>query len=427
MLKDRDRRTTGYFDPEEVMPLEERRTYERAQLQTIVQHAYAHSKGTKIRLDEAQVRPQEIQGPDDLRRLPVLKKSELVDRQKQAFLFGDLLGVPMEELRRIYISPGPIYDPEGREAGYFGMGRALYAAGFRKGDLVQNCFAYHFTPGGMMMDNGLSLVGCIVIPAGTGNSELQARVLRDLPVTGYVGTPSFLMVIAEKAEELGFDVKKDLSLEVAFVGGEMLPETLRKALEEKFKVLVRQGYGTADLGAVAYECPFAAGMHLSEEVLVEIVDHETGEPKRPGEPGEVVVTVFNKVYPLIRFGTGDLSAFVEEPCPCGRTSKRLLGIFGRVGEATKVRGMFVHPRQVEEIVGRFPAIARWQVVVDRRGYQDEMTFRIELKEDVNQTPLLAELQKTIRDILKLRAEIEVVPAGTLREADRKIVDVRKWG
>jgi len=426
MRKDRDRRTTGYFDPIEAMPVEERRDYEGARLQAIVQYAYAHSKGTKTRFDEAKVRPQDLQTPEDLRRLPVLKKSELVDQQKQALPFGDLLGVPLEEIRRIYISPGPIYDPEGRDPGYFGMGRALYAAGFRKGDLVQNCFAYHFTPGGMMMDNGLSLVGCLVIPAGTGNSELQARVMRDLPVAGYVGTPSFLMVIALKAEELGFDVKKDLALEIAFVGGEMLPESLRSALEEKLGILVRQGYGTAELGAVAYECSYASGMHICEEVLVEIVDQETGEPKGPGEAGEVVVTAFNKVYSLIRFGTGDLSAFVEEPCPCGRTSKRLLRILGRTGEATKVRGMFVHPRQVEEIVGRFPAITRWEVVVDRKGYQDEMIFRIELKEGVDQAPLLALLQKTIRDLLKLRAEIEVVPANTLLETQGKIVDLRKW-
>lgn len=426
MLKDRPRRTTGYFDTLEVMPVDEREAYERAQLQAVAQYAYAHSKGTRRRFQQAGIGPPDLQRPEDLRRLPVLKKSELVDLQKQARPFGDLLGVSLSEVRRIYISPGPIYDPEGREPGYFGMGRALYAAGFREGDLVQNCFAYHFTPGGMMMDNGLSSIGCIVVPAGTGNSELQARVMRDLPVVGYVGTPSFLMVIAEKAEELGFDLKKDLSLEIAFVSGEMLQESLRNTLEEKLGILVRQGYGTADVGAIAYECSYASGMHISPEVLVEILDPETGEPKGPGEPGEVVVTTFNKVYPLIRFGTGDLAAFGEEPCPCGRTSKRLLKILGRTGEATKVRGMFVHPRQVEEIMDRFPVITRWEVVVDRRGYQDEMTFRIALKEGINQPPPLAELQKTIRDLLKLRAEIEVVPTGTLPEAKGRIVDRRKW-
>lgn len=427
MLKDRGRRTRGYYDPEEAMPWEGRRDYECKKLQEIVRHAYARSEVTRRRFDEVQVRPEEIRTPEDLVKLPVLKKSELAELQRKALPFGGLLGVPREELRRIYVSPGPIYDPEGRGPGYFGMAKALYAAGFRKGDVVQNCFAYHLTPGGMILDDGLSVLGCTVIPAGTGSSELQIRVMRDLQVTGYVGTPSFLMMLAEKGEELGYDLRKDLALEVAFVSGEMMPESLRMALEEKLGILVRQGYATADLGAVAYECPAASGMHVSEGLLIEILDPETANPKGPGEAGEVVVTAFNKVYPLIRFGTGDLSAYTDEPCRCGRTSKRLTRILGRVGDAVKVRGMFVHPRQVEEVMARFPAIARYQVVVERKGYQDEMVVRVELKEVVDQGRLRGELEQGIRDLLRLRAEIEFVPQGALEGAEKKMVDLRKWG
>lgn len=426
MLKDRARRTRGYYDPKEAMPFEERRADEREKLQEIIRHAYAHSEATRRRFDKAKVKPEEIRTPEDLARLPVLKKSELAELQRKALPFGGLLGVPREELRRIYVSPGPIYDPEGREPGYFGMAKALYAAGFRKGDLVQNCFAYHLTPGGMILDDGLSILGCTVIPAGTGSSELQARVMRDLQVTGYVGTPSFLMMLAEKGEELGFDLRKDLALEVAFVSGEMMPESLRTALEEKLGILVRQGYATADLGAVAYECPAASGMHVSEGLLVEILDPETNEFKGPGEAGEVVVTAFNKVYPLIRFGTGDLSAYTDKPCLCGRTSKRLTGILGRVGDAIKVRGMFVHPRQVDEVMAHFSAVARYQVVVDRKGYQDEMVVKVELREVMDQGRLREELEQGIRDLVRLRAEIEFVPPGALEGTKKKIVDLRKW-
>lgn len=426
MLKDHAKRISGFYDPQEMMPLEARRLFERERLQEIIQHAYAHSAVIRRCFEEAGVRPEEIRTPEDLRRLPILKKAELPRLQRQDPPFGGLLGVPLKEVRRIYISPGPIYDPEGGEPGYFRMAKALYAAGLRKGDLVQNCFAYHLTPGGMILDDGLSKLGCIVIPAGTGNTELQARLMRDLQVVGYVGTPSFLMAIAEKGEELGFDLKRDLTLEVAFVGGEMLPESLRRALEERLGILVRQGYATADLGSIAYECPVASGMHVCEEVLVEILDPETGEPKEAGETGEVVVTAFNKVYPLIRFGTGDLSLYTDEPCPCGRTSKRLLRILGRVGETTKVRGMFIHPSQVEAVVSRFPVIARAQVVIDRRDYQDQLLFRIELHEEVDRERLTAELQKSIRDLLKLRAEVEYVPRGTLEGVEKRILDLRKW-
>jgi phenylacetate-CoA ligase len=251
--------------------------------------------------------------------------------------------------------------------------------------------------------------------------------MKSLRVNGYCGTPSFLLNLAEKAVEMGLDCRKDLNLQVAFVAAEMLPESLRSKLEEKFGMVIRQSYGTADIGCLGYECMEKNGMHIPDDRIVEIVDPTTGKQLPPGKTGEIVGTTFNKVYPLIRFGTGDLSFLADSPCPCGRTSPRLVKILGRVDQVTKVRGLFVHPGQADEVASKHPEIRKYQVVVTRKEHKDEMTFRIELKEQITQSDrLIEEIEKSIRDVMKVRGEVQFVAPGTLLEGGKKIEDQRTW-
>jgi phenylacetate-CoA ligase len=278
-----------------------------------------------------------------------------------------------------------------------------------------------------MVDNSLHLVGCITVPTGVGNTEQQVNILKDLKANGFCGTPSFLLNIAEKAGEMGLDLKKDLGLRVGFVAAEMVPESLRSELEARFGMTIRQSYGTADIGCLGYECMKKNGMHIPDDKIVEIVDPETGKQLSPGKTGEIVATTFNKVYPLIRFGTGDLSYLTETPCPCGRTSARLIKILGRVDQVTKVRGLFVHPGQADGVASKHPQIAKYQVVVTRKEHKDEMTFRIELKEEVPQPEKLKEeIEKSIRDVMKVRGEVQFVPKGTIPDGVKKIEDRRTW-
>jgi phenylacetate-CoA ligase len=278
-----------------------------------------------------------------------------------------------------------------------------------------------------MVDNSLRQAGCIVVPTGVGNTEQQVNIMKSLRVNGYCGTPSFLLNLAEKAEEMGLDCRKDLNLQVAFVAAEMLPESLRSKLEEKFGMMIRQSYGTADIGCLGYECREKNGMHIPDDRIVEVVDPHTGKPVGPGKPGEIVATTFNKVYPLIRFGTGDLSVLTETLCPCGRTSPRLVKILGRVDQATKVRGLFVHPGQVDEVAAKHREIARYQVVVTRKEHKDEMTYRVELKEETLQPEKLKEeIEKSIRDVMKVRGDVQLVPKGTIPDGAKKIADQRTW-
>jgi len=278
-----------------------------------------------------------------------------------------------------------------------------------------------------MVDNSLYRIGCVVIPTGVGNTEQQVNVLKTFRATGFCGTPSFLLTITEKAEEMGLDLKKDLNLKVGFVAAEMLPESLRSKLEEKLGMTIRQTYGTADIGCLGYECLMKNGMHVPDDKIVEIVDPETGKQLEPGKTGEIVATTFNKIYPFIRFGTGDLSVLTETPCPCGRTSPRLIKILGRVDQVTKVRGLFVHPGQADEVASRHPQIARYQVVVMRKEEKDEMIFRVELKEEIAEPEKLkVEIEKSIRDVMKLRSEVEFIPKGTTPEGIKKIDDQRTW-
>ena len=422
-------RTAGFFKKNlEVMPPKKRLDYLNQKLRGIVQYAYRHSTAFKNKMDSVGLKPKEIQTIKDLEKIPITKKADLMELQKRNPPFGGFEGVPIERLRRIYVSPGPILEPGEAEYEDLGWAQAMYAAGFRPGDIVINTFSYHMVPFGMqMVDNSLRQTGCVVVPTGVGNTEQQVNIMKSLRVNGYCGTPSFLLNLAEKAEEMGLDCRKDLNLQVAFVAAEMLPESLRSKLEEKFGMMIRQSYGTADIGCLGYECREKNGMHIPDDRIVEMVDPTTGKQLSPGKAGEIVSTTFNKVYPLIRFGTGDLSILTENPCPCGRTSPRLVKILGRADQSTKVRGLFVHPGQADEVVSRHPRIGRYQVVITRKEHKDELVFRIEMGEAVSEIEKLKkEVETSIRDIMKLRGDVQIVPAGTIPQGAKKIEDLRTW-
>ena len=422
-------RTAGFFKKNlETLPQKKRLEYLNQKLRGIIQYAYKNSIAFKNKMDSVGLKPKDIQTIKDLEKLPITKKAELVELQKKNPPFGGFEGVPVNELRRIFISPGPIYEPGEMEYNELGWAQGMYAGGFRPGDIAINTFSYHMVPFALhMVDNSLHRIGCISIPTGVGNTEQQVNILKNLKANGFCGTPSFLLNIAEKAEEMGFDLKKDLNLKVGFVAAEMLPESLRSKLEEKFGMIIRQTYGTADIGCLGYECIKKNGMHIPDDKIIEIVNPETGKQLGPGKTGEIVATTFNKVYPLIRFGTGDLSILTETPCPCGRASPRLVKILGRVDQVTKVRGLFVHPGQVDEVASRYPQIAKYQVVVKRKEDKDEMIFKIELKEEVPQPEKLKqEIEQSIRDVMKIRGDVQFAPKGTIPEGAKKIEDQRTW-
>lgn len=422
-------RTSGFLKKNlETMPPKKRLEYLNQKLRGIIQYAYKNSSAFKNKLDSVGLKPRDIQKVKDLEKIPITKKADLVALQKKNPPFGGFEGIPISEMRRIYASPGPIYEPGEMEYVELGWAQGMYAGGFRPGDIVINTFSYHMVPFALhMVDNSLYRIGCVVIPTGVGNTEQQVNVLKTFRATGFCGTPSFLLTITEKAEEMGLDLKKDLNLKVGFVAAEMLPESLRSKLEEKLGMTIRQTYGTADIGCLGYECLMKNGMHVPDDKIVEIVDPETGKQLEPGKTGEIVATTFNKIYPFIRFGTGDLSVLTETPCPCGRTSPRLIKILGRVDQVTKVRGLFVHPGQADEVASRHPQIARYQVVVMRKEEKDEMIFRVELKEEIAEPEKLkVEIEKSIRDVMKLRSEVEFIPKGTTPEGIKKIDDQRTW-
>ena len=421
-------RKRGFFDEaQERMTAEEREGFRRRIVCEAVRHAYENAPATRRKMDEAGIRPADVHDVADLAKIPLTRKADLKSIQKSELPFGGLAALPPRAMRRIYVSPGPTYDPEGREETHWRWEKAFVAAGFRPGDIVQNTFMYHFSPAGLMFDEALIRIGCTVIPAGVGNTELQAQVMGDLAVTGYVGTPSFLMSILEKGKEMGISPGNGLALQVALVAAEMLPESLRRRIEEEFGIQVRQAYGTADVGSLGYECFEGKGMHIADEILLELIDPVTGEQVEPGKIGEVVVTLPNETYPLIRFATGDLSVCTDEPCSCGRTSARLLRIVGRIDQVTKVKGMFVHPEQVGQIEGRVPEVETLQLVITRLGHEDQMTIRAVLGRDTSPTEALrTRIVETAREVTRIRGEVVFVNSADLSGKEKKIVDNRKW-
>ncbi len=422
-------RTSGFLKKNlETLPPKKRIEYLNRRLRGIIQYAYKHSIAVKNKFDSVGLKPKDIQTVKDLEKIPITKKTELMELQKKNPPFGGFAALPITELRRIYISPGPIFEPGEADYDELGWAQSMVAAGVRPGDMAINTFSYHMVPFALqMIDNSLHRIGCITIPAGIGNTEQQVNILKNLKANVYCGTASFLLNIAEKAEEMGLDLKKDINLKVGFVATEMLPESLRSKLEQKFEMIIRQGYGTADIGCLGYECLKKNGMHVPDDKIVEIVDPSTGKQVGPGKAGEIVATTFNKVYPLIRFGTGDLSILTETPCPCGRTSPRLVKILGRVDQATKVRGLFIHPGQADEVASKHPQISRVQVVVTRKEHKDEMTFQVELKEEVSQPEKLkSAIEQSIRDVMKVRGDVQFVPKGAIPAEAKKIEDQRTW-
>jgi phenylacetate-CoA ligase len=394
-----------------------------AALPKLVAHARRRAPGfTRILAD---VDPAKIRTRKALAALPVTRKSDLAELQAAERPFGGLNATPVAKLAKIFMSPGPVYEPEGRGRNWWRTARALYAGGFRAGDLVANTFAYHFTPAGSMLESGALVIGCTVVPAGVGQTEMQIAAIRDLKINAYIGTPSFLKLIVEKAGEMKCDIS---SLKKAHVGAEYLPPALRQAMLER-GIRVTQSYGTADLGSLAYEslAPDGSvneGMILDEGLLLEIVRPGTGDPVPAGEVGEVVITTFNRDYPLIRFGTGDLSAILPGESPCGRTNTRIRGWMGRADQSTKVRAMFVTPKQVNEIVRRHPEILKARLVVEGETGNDRMTLKCETK--ARPAGLGEAVAASIRELAKLRGEVELVGPGTLPNDGKVIEDLRKY-
>jgi phenylacetate-CoA ligase len=362
-----------------------------------------------------------------LATLPVTRKSDLKALQQQLPPFGGLNATPVAQLGRVFMSPGPIFDPEGRGADWWRFARPMYATGVRTGGLLQNCFAYHFTPAAFMVEGGAARIGSAVIPAGSGQTEMQVQAMATLRPDTYIGTPSFLKLIIEKAREMGADIS---SVTQAMTGAEALPDSLRRWFAQNGVPHVLQTYASADIGSIAYETRSGdvvhPGMVLDEDVLLEIVRPGSGEPLPPGEVGEVLVTVFNADYPLIRFATGDLSAILTDapPSPCGRTNTRIRGWMGRADQTTKVRAMFVHPSQVHEIARRHPEILKARLVVSGKMAHDVMTLHCEV--DDPQAAQAAGIVDTIRDLTKLRGEVAFAARGSLPNDGKVIDDVRDY-
>ena len=413
----------AHFDELETRSPEAREGALMAALPAHVAHAKAKAPGFGRLFKD--IDPGEIRSRKSLARLPVTRKSDLSALQKEHPPLGGLNATPVDKLGKLFISPGPIYDPEGRGPNWWRSARGLFAGGFRAGDLVINTFAYHFTPAGSMLESGALALGCTVVPAGTGQTEMQVAAIQGLRLCGYIGTPSFLKLIVEKADELKSDIS---SLKKAQVGAEYLPPALRKAMQER-GIAVTQMYGSADLGVIAYESlltdhTVAEGLILEESLILEIVRPGTGEPLPDGEVGEVVITSFNRDYPLIRFGTGDLSAVLPGTSPCGRTNVRIRGWMGRADQSTKVRAMFVTPGQVAEVARRHPEVRRARLVVEGEEGNDRMTLLCEAAD--RPAGLLEALVASMREVTKLRAEAQLVAPGSLPNDGKVIEDKRKY-
>ena len=364
----------------------------------------------------AEVDAGAITSIEALAQLPVLRKSDLGQAQSVAPPFGGLTTRATHGFAHVFQSPGPIYEPGGIGHDWWRMGRFLHACGVGVGDIVQNCFGYHLTPAGMIFENGARAVGAAVLPAGTGQTELQARAAHDIGVTAYAGTPDFLKVILDKADEMGLA----LNIIKAAVGGGALFPSLRQEYADR-GIACRQCYATADLGNIAYESEAMEGMISDEGVIIEIVTPGTGNPVKPGEVGELVVTTLNPDYPLVRFGTGDLSAVMEGPSPCGRTNIRIKGWMGRADQTTKIKGMFVRPEQVAALVSRHDEIARARVIASREGEMDVMTVQIEADGGEPET-----YAGSVAEALKLKGRIEIVAKGSLPNDGKVIEDQRSY-
>ena len=415
----------AHYDALESRDPAEREAFLLAALPRQLAHAQTHAPAFAGLLSG--VNTAEITSREALARLPVTRKHELLERQKDSRsrggnVFGGFSTIGFgAAMPRIFASPGTIYEPEGTRRDYWRMARAMFAAGFRPGDLIHNSFSYHFVPAGSMMETGAHALGCTVFPGGTGQTEQQVQAMAELRPAGYIGTPSFLRIILEKAAEMGVSLP---SVTKALFGGEAFPPSLRDWFAER-GIDGYQCYATADLGLIAYETVAREGLVIDESVIVEIVRPGTGDPVPEGEVGELVVTSLNPDYPLIRFGTGDLSAILPGPCPTGRTNARIRGWMGRADQTTKVRGMFVHPGQVAEIARRFPEVQKARLVVTGEMANDSMTLQVETP-CTGPGELAVRIGEAIRDVTKLRGAVELVLPGTLPNDGKVIEDARSY-
>lgn len=407
-----------YYDDLETQAPEQREARLMAALPRQLAHAKAKTSGYAEIL--ADVDPAAVTSRAALAKLPVTRKPDLLERQTPQQPFGGLAAIPPGQAARLFASPGPIYEFESARPGFWRVERALFAAGFRAGDVVHNCFSYHLTPGGWILDGAARALGCAVIAGGVGNTEQQVEAIAHFRPSGYTGTPDFLKVLLDKAVELGADVG---SITRALVSGGALFPALRQAYAER-GVAVLQCYVTADLGLIAYESEAREGMILDEEIIVEILRPGTGDPLPEGEVGEVVVTTLNPDYPLIRFATGDLSALLPGTSPCGRTAPRIKGWMGRADQATKVKGMFVQPAQVAQVLKRHGEIARARLVVTRQGDSDAMTLRCEVAGQDD--GLKAAIAASLQDACKLKGAVELVAPGSLPNDGKVIDDQRSY-
>jgi phenylacetate-CoA ligase len=419
-----------FFDELEGMTPEEREHYQTKGLQKTLKHAHAYAPSTKEIFDRAGIIPTDIRQVKDLEQLPITRKGDLIKLQQAMPPFGGFLAISPTEVERVFITPGPIYGPHQIE-GVSWFGKTIYAAGFRKGDIVINTPTYHMSPAGMLFHEGVRACGATVIPTGVGNVDAQIKTMLDLKVTGYSGMPSFLMAILKRAEEMGHDVRRDFSLKRAWFTGEMFAPALRKKLEESYGIDTYQCYAVTDLGGcVAYECKEKSGMHFMDEYIIEICDPETGKQLGPGEQGEIVATpIHNPCWGLVRYGTGDISSYMTDPCPCGRTAYRITGIIGRTADAVKVRGMFVIARQAEQVFSEFKEIAQFQLIVRRAGERDELVAHIEpVAASIDEARLSVLLSERFPQVCRVKLDrIEYVPRGTIPQERQTIVDERKWG
>ena len=412
---------SNHFDPLETRDPAQREAALLAALPNQVAHAKASARAFAQSLQS--VDAASVNSRAALAKLPVIRKHELLEQQQAlrgTDIFGGFSAIAYgRAMPRIFASPGTIYEPEGARSDYWRMARAMFAAGFRENELIHNCFSYHFTPAGSMMETGAHALGCTVFAGGIGQTEQQVQAMAELKPAGYIGTPSFLKIIVEKAAEIGIALP---SVRKALVSGEAFPPSLRDWLAER-GIAGYQCYATADLGLIAYETSAREGLVLDEGVIVEIVRPGTGDPVPEGEVGELVVTTLNPDYPLIRFGTGDLSAVLPGTCPTGRTNARIKGWMGRADQTTKVRGMFVHPGQVAEVTKRFPAIKRARLVVSGEMANDQLTLKVETLETAG---LAEKISEAVRDVTKLRADIALVEVGSLPNDGKVIEDARSY-
>ncbi len=415
-----------YFDRSETLPAADRKKMLDERLKRHVQISYRYSDAARALLDRAGLKPEDIGCSEDLAHLPVTGKEDVIRTQQEAPPYGGLLTVPVEEVERVFISPGPVYEVQSSTVSWFA--RAFWAAGFRKGDVVINTFTYHLSPAGMLMHEGLRQCGATVVTAGTGNTQIQLRAIDHLGVSGFIGTPSFLVTLVNGAREAG-DFNRGFKIRKAWFTGEPLSPSVRAMLENECAIDTFQAYAVTEPGgAIAYECFCKQGLHLVDDYVVEIVDSATGVPVEPGEVGEVVVTpVQDGAWGLLRFGTGDLSALNTEPCACGRTAPRLTGIVGRTGDAVKVRGMFVVGREVRELLGQFEEVSRYQLEVSRAHQRDRAILKLSLKPGTDTAGLEESIDTTFRSRCRLKLDgIERVPESYFTNETKPIVDTRSW-